>query len=95
MNKDKDLINENTPLEEETEAATEENTAVAEPEVTEETAAKLTEMGHGEIKTAASGAMQSIMFMDDGNIAEDAAPAELFTNPKNQHLRDFLGKVLK
>ena len=27
--------------------------------------------------------------------AEDAAPAELFTNPKNQHLRDFLGKVLK
>lgn len=40
MNKDKDLINENTPLEAETEAATEENTAVAEPEVTEETAAE-------------------------------------------------------
>lgn len=36
-----------------------------------------------------------VLFMDDGNIAEDAAPAELFTNPKNQHLRDFLGKVLK
>lgn len=36
--------------------------------VTEETAAKLTEMGHGEIKTAASGAMQSIMFMDDGTL---------------------------
>lgn len=38
MNKDKDLINENTPLEVETEPAAEENTAVAEPEVTEETA---------------------------------------------------------
>lgn len=38
MNKDKDLINENTPLEVETEPAAEENAAVAEPEVTEETA---------------------------------------------------------
>lgn len=36
--------------------------------VTDETVAKLTEMGHGEIKTAASGAMQSIMFMDDGTL---------------------------
>lgn len=36
--------------------------------VTEDTVAALTEMGHGEIKTAASGAMQSIMFMDDGTL---------------------------
>ena len=36
--------------------------------VTVETAAALTEMGHGEIKTAASGAMQSIMFMEDGTL---------------------------
>lgn len=36
--------------------------------VTEDTAAALTEMGHGEIKTAASGAMQSIMFMEDGTL---------------------------
>lgn len=36
--------------------------------VTEETVAALTAMGHGEIKTAASGAMQSIMFMDDGTL---------------------------
>jgi len=36
--------------------------------VTEETAAALTEMGHGDIKTAASGAMQSIMFMEDGTL---------------------------
>lgn len=36
--------------------------------VTEETVAALTEMGHGEIGTAASGAMQSIMFMDDGTL---------------------------
>ena len=38
MNKDKDLINENTPLEGETEAATEETSAVAKPEASTEPA---------------------------------------------------------
>lgn len=36
--------------------------------VTEETVAALEAMGHGEITTAASGAMQSIIFMDDGTL---------------------------
>lgn len=36
--------------------------------VTDEAVAKLTEMGHGDITTAASGAMQSIMFMEDGTL---------------------------
>jgi len=36
--------------------------------VTDETVAALEAMGHGEIKTAASGAMQSIQFQDDGTL---------------------------
>ena len=36
--------------------------------VSEETVAELTEMGHGELKTAASGAMQTIMFQEDGTL---------------------------
>ena len=35
-----------------------------------------------------------VMFIDDGNIQEEAAPAEFFGNPKNLRLRDFLSKVL-
>lgn len=35
-----------------------------------------------------------IMFLDDGVIAEEGTPAEVFGNPKNPRLRDFLSKVL-
>lgn len=35
-----------------------------------------------------------IMFLDDGGIAEEGTPAEVFGNPKNPRLRDFLSKVL-
>jgi ABC-type polar amino acid transport system ATPase subunit len=35
-----------------------------------------------------------ILFMDDGFIMEENAPAEFFANPKNPRLRDFLSKVL-
>ena len=35
-----------------------------------------------------------VMFIDQGKIAEDAPPAELFSNPKNARLKDFLSKVL-
>ncbi|MCB0947668.1 MAG: amino acid ABC transporter ATP-binding protein [Mycobacterium sp.] len=35
-----------------------------------------------------------VVFMADGNIVEDAPPAELFDNPKHPRLRDFLSKVL-
>lgn len=35
-----------------------------------------------------------VMFIDEGVIQEESAPAEFFTNPKNQRLRDFLSKVL-
>ena len=33
-----------------------------------------------------------VIFIDQGLIAEDASPAELFNNPKNQRTRDFLSR---
>ncbi|TKX32355.1 amino acid ABC transporter ATP-binding protein [Campylobacter aviculae] len=35
-----------------------------------------------------------IFFMDKGNIAIDAHPKEIFENPKNDRLKEFLNKVL-
>jgi len=34
-----------------------------------------------------------VVFIDKGVIQEDGPPAEVFTQPKNPRLRDFLGKV--
>ena len=44
--------------------------------VTEETVKKLEEMGHGEIKTAASGAVQAIQFLEDGSLYGTADPRQ-------------------
>lgn len=35
-----------------------------------------------------------VLFMNEGNIREDEAPEKLFGCPKNERLREFLGKVL-
>lgn len=35
-----------------------------------------------------------ILFVDDGNIQEEGAPEQVFKNPQNPRLRDFLSKVL-
>lgn len=35
-----------------------------------------------------------VLFIDEGKIQEENAPAEFFANPKNPRLRDFLSKVL-
>ena len=35
-----------------------------------------------------------VLFVDEGNIREENAPAEFFSNPQNPRLRDFLSKVL-
>ena len=35
-----------------------------------------------------------ILFMDEGHIVEQGTPAEVFDNPKNQRLQEFLSKVL-
>jgi len=34
------------------------------------------------------------VFMDDGMVVEEAAPADLFESPKSDRLKDFLAKVL-
>ncbi len=35
-----------------------------------------------------------ILFVDDGNIQEEGTPEQVFKNPQNPRLRDFLSKVL-
>ena len=35
-----------------------------------------------------------VLFMDDGYFLEENAPEEFFSNPKNERLKNFLGKVL-
>lgn len=35
-----------------------------------------------------------VLFINDGNIQEDEIPEELFNNPKNERLKEFLSKVL-
>ncbi len=36
-----------------------------------------------------------VLFMDEGVIKEQGSPAEVFDNPQNPRLKDFLSKVLK
>ncbi|MBR4530021.1 MAG: amino acid ABC transporter ATP-binding protein [Lachnospiraceae bacterium] len=35
-----------------------------------------------------------VMFLDGGDFVEDGEPEEFFSNPKNERLKSFLGKVL-
>ena len=35
-----------------------------------------------------------VLFMDGGKIVEQGPPADLFGNPQNQRLKDFLSKIL-
>ena len=42
----------------------------------------------------ASEVANRVVFIDEGVIMEEAAPAEFFGSPKNPRLKDFLGKVL-
>ena len=39
-------------------------------------------------------AANRVLFMADGEIVEDAAPEEFFTNPRSERAKDFLGKIL-
>ncbi len=42
----------------------------------------------------AKGVSTRAIFIDEGKIREDDVPEKLFTNPKNERLRDFLKSVL-
>jgi glutamate transport system ATP-binding protein len=39
-------------------------------------------------------AAHRVVFMDDGEIVEDATPDDFFTKPRSPRARDFLGKIL-
>jgi glutamate transport system ATP-binding protein len=39
-------------------------------------------------------AAQRVVFMADGQLVEEAAPAEFFANPRSERARDFLSKIL-
>jgi glutamate transport system ATP-binding protein len=39
-------------------------------------------------------AANRVVFMSDGEIVEDAAPDDFFTNPKSNRAKDFLSKIL-
>ena len=36
----------------------------------------------------------TVIFMDDGKVVEKGSPDDIFTNPQNPRLKEFLGKVL-
>ena len=36
-----------------------------------------------------------VLFMDEGKIAEQGPPEDLFTNPQNPRTQEFLSKVLR
>ena len=39
-------------------------------------------------------AAQRVVFMDEGQIVEEAAPEQFFTSPRTERARDFLSKIL-
>ena len=39
-------------------------------------------------------AANRVVFMADGQIVEEAAPDEFFTDPRSDRAKDFLGKIL-
>jgi polar amino acid transport system ATP-binding protein len=43
----------------------------------------------------ARAAAKRIIFMDEGQIIEEAPPEELFSNPKHERTKLFLSKVLQ
>ena len=43
----------------------------------------------------AMGVSSRVLFVDGGQIQEDAPPDELFSNPRNPRLKEFLGKILR
>ena len=36
-----------------------------------------------------------VVFMEDGQILEEGTPEHFFTNPKNERVRQFLGKIIR
>ena len=79
-----------------------EPTSALDPEMVNEVLAVMTSLaGEGMTMVVvthemgfARRAANRVVFMADGRIVEDAAPDDLFSQPRSERARDFLGKIL-
>jgi len=79
-----------------------EPTSALDPEMIKEVLDVMLDLAHEGMTMAvvshemgfARNAASRIIFMDEGQIIEDTTPELLFTAPKEQRTRDFLGKIL-
>ena len=79
-----------------------EPTSALDPEMITEVLDVMTELAHSGMTMVvvthemgfARRAANRVVFMSDGQIVEEAAPDEFFTNPRSDRAKDFLGKIL-
>ena len=79
-----------------------EPTSALDPEMITEVLDVMTELAHSGMTMVvvthemgfARRAANRVVFMSDGQIVEEAAPEEFFTNPRSDRAKDFLGKIL-
>ncbi len=79
-----------------------EPTSALDPEMVNEVLDVMTELAHEGMTMVvvthemgfARRAADRVIFMDAGQIIEEAAPDEFFSNPKSERAKDFLSKIL-
>ena len=79
-----------------------EPTSALDPEMITEVLDVMTELAHSGMTMVvvthemgfARRAANRVVFMSDGQIIEEAAPDQFFTNPTSDRAKDFLGKIL-
>lgn len=79
-----------------------EPTSALDPEMVGEVLEVMKELAHSGITMVcvthemgfAREVASRVIFFDNGKIAEDDTPAEVFSNPKNPRLKEFLSKIL-
>ncbi|WP_019815261.1 amino acid ABC transporter ATP-binding protein [Saccharomonospora saliphila] len=79
-----------------------EPTSALDPEMVQEVLDTMTELADGGMTMLvvthemgfARRAAHRVVFMSDGEIAEDSTPEEFFTAPRSGRAKDFLGKIL-
>jgi len=80
-----------------------EPTSALDPEMVGEVLDVIRELVHGGMTTVivthemgfAKEVSNRVLFMDDGVIAEEGTPDQIFNNPRNPRTREFLSKVLQ
>ena len=79
-----------------------ETTSALDPEMVGEVLEVMKKLSHSGITMAivthemgfAKEVASRVIFLDEGKIAEDGTPDEVFGNPKNARLKDFLSKII-